>query len=427
MKKNVGLGIKLAVLGILISVLPVFLTNNVYAFDDGDPYQEYEEQAYFSGGGVADSVIYTGATTLASVSVNSQVSNPSALRIEWCPDNSGVVSVNGSGNVVTVRGERAGVAGINVGLYYYDQLYDVMFLQVEVQNQPQQYVSVNGVTISKTSHSMNPGDTIVLTASVLPSNANNQRVTWSSNNPGVAGVDNSGYVRAISSGTAVITVKTEENGFPAYCTITVGGGSYVGHEAVRGVSLNLTTMSLGVGQYMMLIPTVYPADAANKKVYWASDNPAVATVNADGIVAATGVGTTTIHCATADGAKMASAAVTVGAQSLPVNTGFVVTSTTVDPQLNYDTCLKIAAAKKKGTVKVSATAPKSFDATVAAYMAIRPDVKIQCTFPFNGHSFRLTIPAGYNLAALLNPQGNIDWLDLCKLNGQGGIVVTMLK
>ena len=65
------------------------------------------------------------------------------------------------------------------------------------------------------------GNTSQLTATVLPANATNQNVRWSSSNPGVATVDANGVVTAISSGVVTITVMTEDGEHYDTITITV--------------------------------------------------------------------------------------------------------------------------------------------------------------------------------------------------------------
>ena len=90
-------------------------------------------------------------------------------------------------------------------------------------------VSVTGVSLDKSSLSLYEGDTATLTATVAPENAANKAVTWSTSDAGVATVDSSGKVTAVSSGTAAITVTTEDGSKTASCTVTVyresSGGS----------------------------------------------------------------------------------------------------------------------------------------------------------------------------------------------------------
>lgn len=81
-------------------------------------------------------------------------------------------------------------------------------------------VAVTGVTLNKDAISLEVGKTETLTATVAPTNATNNNLTWSSNAEGVATVAD-GVVTAVAEGTAKITVTTEDGGFTATCTVTV--------------------------------------------------------------------------------------------------------------------------------------------------------------------------------------------------------------
>ncbi len=82
-------------------------------------------------------------------------------------------------------------------------------------------VPVSEVTLNKSSLSLVPGAKGFLTATVLPATAANKAVSYSSNDPSVATVDNAGVVSAVAPGTAIITVTTADGGKTATCTVTV--------------------------------------------------------------------------------------------------------------------------------------------------------------------------------------------------------------
>lgn len=81
-------------------------------------------------------------------------------------------------------------------------------------------VHATGVTLDKTSASVKQGKTITLTATVAPADAVNKNVTWSSNDASVATVNN-GVVTGVATGSAKITVTTEDGSHTASCTVTV--------------------------------------------------------------------------------------------------------------------------------------------------------------------------------------------------------------
>jgi beta-glucanase (GH16 family) len=82
-------------------------------------------------------------------------------------------------------------------------------------------VAVTGVSLSSTTASLTVGSTKQLTATIAPTNATNQAVTWSSSNTAYATVSSSGLVTAIAAGTATITVKTTDGSKTATCVVTV--------------------------------------------------------------------------------------------------------------------------------------------------------------------------------------------------------------
>ena len=79
---------------------------------------------------------------------------------------------------------------------------------------------VTAVKLDKTSLTLQETGSDTLTATVEPDNATNKNVTWSSNNPSVATVNN-GVVTAVAPGTAAITATTADGGKTAACTVTV--------------------------------------------------------------------------------------------------------------------------------------------------------------------------------------------------------------
>ncbi|MEP6931162.1 MAG: Ig-like domain-containing protein, partial [Flavobacterium sp.] len=168
-------------------------------------------------------------------------------------------------------------------------------------------IAVTGVTITPTTATLNVGATQQLTPAVAPANATNKTVSYSSNNTGVATVNSGGLITAIASGSATITVTTQDGAKTAVSVITVNSSN----AAVTSVSLSPATVSISVGETQQLTPTILPSNATNKTVSYASNNTGVATVNAAGLVTAVSNGTATITVTTADGNKTNTSAITV--------------------------------------------------------------------------------------------------------------------
>lgn len=179
-------------------------------------------------------------------------------------------------------------------------------------------VFVTGISLNKTSTTLDIGESETLTATVAPSNATNKSVTWSSSNTSVATVSSTGKITAKAAGTATITVKTADGSKTATCKVTVT-------VPVTGVTLNKTSASLAVGKTVTLTATVAPSDATNTSVSWTSSDTSVATVSSAGKITAKASGTATITVKTADGSKTATCEVTVKAKE-PEKPAFVVST-----------------------------------------------------------------------------------------------------
>ncbi len=168
-------------------------------------------------------------------------------------------------------------------------------------------VSVESVGLNTNSLRLSIGEPGQLTAIVNPSNATNKEVTWSSLDPSVATVDDTGKVLGMSAGNAVITVTTKDGSKTATCDVEV----IAPVVNVESIGINLTELSLSPGEASQLTATVNPINATNKKVNWSSSNPTVATVDSTGKVLGLTAGGATITAETEDGARKITCNVTV--------------------------------------------------------------------------------------------------------------------
>ena len=82
-------------------------------------------------------------------------------------------------------------------------------------------IAVTGVTLDKTTLSLQEGATGNLVATVTPSTATDKTVTFASSDAAIATVDNTGKVTAVKPGAADITVTTKDGSKTAVCTLTV--------------------------------------------------------------------------------------------------------------------------------------------------------------------------------------------------------------
>ena len=132
-------------------------------------------------------------------------------------------------------------------------------------------IDVESVTLDQKEATLTVGKSLTLKATVLPDNASDKTVTWTSNNTSVATVSN-GEVKAVGVGSASITASA--GGKNATCTITVKE-AYID---VTSVTLSQTSLSLLEGEKATITATVKPSDATDKTVTWKSSDEKIVTV-----------------------------------------------------------------------------------------------------------------------------------------------------
>jgi hypothetical protein len=150
--------------------------------------------------------------------------------------------------------------------------------------------------------------TATLTATVSPANATDKSVKWTSGASDIATVSDTGVVTAVATGTAIITVTTNDGKFTDTCTVKVDSTKQ--GVVISEVKLSETTKTLAVNETFKLTATIVPKEAdKGQTVTWTSDSTDIATVT-NGAVTAVKAGSARIT-ATVDGVESAPCTVTV--------------------------------------------------------------------------------------------------------------------
>ena len=178
------------------------------------------------------------------------------------------------------------------------------------------YVPIDSISITPSALKLAPGESGILTANILPSNATDTTVSWNSSNVTIATIDQLGIVTAIAAGETTITAVTTDGSFEAVASVTVA-------TPVTGLTINPQSEEINIGSTAIFTASISPSNATDTTVAWTSSNEAIATIDQSGIVTALTVGETTITAVTTDGSFEAVASVTV----LSVR----VTGVTMDP------------------------------------------------------------------------------------------------
>lgn len=137
--------------------------------------------------------------------------------------------------------------------------------------------AVKEVSLDQTSVEMSKSQSVQLTATIGPDDINvPYTVEWTSSDPSVASVDDTGLVTALKGGETVITVKAGD--VSATCAVQV---------VLKAVGIEVTpaSASMQVNKTLQLTASLIPSDATDTFSFvWSSSNPAVASVDENGMV-----------------------------------------------------------------------------------------------------------------------------------------------
>ena len=138
-------------------------------------------------------------------------------------------------------------------------------------------IQIENIELSIDNTTINKGDTKKLNVKIIPEEAKDLEVVYTSSNPNVVTVDNNGNIKGISSGEAVITVKAKNSNAQAQINIKV-------YSKVTGIVVNENDVSIQIGDSFKLKAEVEPDDADNKEISYISENTDIAIVEEDGTI-----------------------------------------------------------------------------------------------------------------------------------------------
>lgn len=135
-------------------------------------------------------------------------------------------------------------------------------------------VEVTGISIDSYSATITVANTFNVNATVIPADADNQNVIWTSSKKSVATVDQTGRITAISKGSAWIIATTEDGGFNAICKVTVINRKFTATWYVDGNKYAENVVEEGA----VLPKPVNPSKLGHNFIGWKDANGQLTTV-----------------------------------------------------------------------------------------------------------------------------------------------------
>ena len=333
--------------------------------------------------GQTEAIAFTNRNDGLQLTPDIQPADAANKALVWTSSDVSVVTVSDSGLVTVVA---PGVATVTVRSV--SDPHVTAACQVTVKQ------GVTSVTLNESGINGYSSDTepILLTYKTQPSDAYDRSVTWTSSNPAVVTVSDTGVLTIHGAGTATITCASHSNpAVTASCDVTI-------RQAVDSITLSQTTIACQNADTapIQLTATVLPANAANRDVIWTSSNENVATVTDTGLVTIVGTGTANITCtsvispavkATCQvGVNQAVYALTLNDHAVTCfddETDQILLTAVVQPGIAYDKSVtwtssdpSVATVSQSGAVTINSAGT----ATITCASVSSPSVKDTCVF-----------------------------------------------
>jgi len=214
--------------------------------------------------------------------------------ITWASSDEAVATVNAEGKVTAVALGEATVTATCGEVSTY--------CTVTVVATP-----AESITISQETATLKVGETVELTATVMPEDATDKTVSWTSSDEAVATVDAEGKVTAVALGEAEITATAADgSGISANCLVTV--------NPVLAESLIISPESWNgvVNESFRITAVVKPDNTTDKTLMWSTNDATIATVDDNGLVSVLKEGSCRITVATVDGSNLTAECIITG-------------------------------------------------------------------------------------------------------------------
>lgn len=248
---------------------------------------------------IANVTISPSNTTLnidetCQLKVNIYPSNASYKNITWSTNNN-CVTVSNNGFVKAIK---AGTA--KVYCYVTESNGNVWdnYCTVTV-SEP---ILIESINLSNNRLEIEEGETYALSATVVPDNANNKELKWSTDNTSVISIDSDGLIHALKPGVCNVICSTSDgSNLSSLCNVIVTEAKP--KILVSELILDKTNIIVGLNETVRLNCEILPENASNKEIEWSSWHSDIATV-CDGILEAQKVGTTVISATSTDGSNV---------------------------------------------------------------------------------------------------------------------------
>jgi len=168
-------------------------------------------------------------------------------------------------------------------------------------------ILVSSITVTSSGSSISTnGQTMQMSATVLPSNAANKGVAWSVSDTSLASIDQTGLLTPLKNGNVIVTATAMDgSNVKGTKTITLSNQTIKITDLMLSTSTGSTTLKKG-GYTMTIIPTITPSNATNQTITWSVDSTKYATIDNNGVLTSKSISgkTVIVTATTTDGSNI---------------------------------------------------------------------------------------------------------------------------
>ncbi len=252
-------------------------------------------------------------------------------KISYISENEKIASVNGVGRITAVS---VGTTTITATCGSVSEQFILTVKEAQLEKS-----DVIDIEISNFENTLEVGKSMTISAVIVPSEISDQTVTYVTETPEIASVNQSGEIKGLSVGEAVITVKAGQVTKKLELKVKMG---------TSAINLNTNYLVMKKGDRFDLKTKAYPLESNQDMVFKSLDTNVVE-VSSDGRITAKGIGSTMIMVSNTD----MSNAVTIivnedDVQGTVTNTGQNVELVSDD---KYSSFLRLFAEQEQVTIK----------------------------------------------------------------------------
>ena len=234
--------------------------------------------------------------------------------LEWKSSDDNIVSVSSNGTLKAVEAGSAIIlvtdkgTGLNTSITINvvdneitnEETIDnndlVALTDEDIINEEDLSISVEEIKLNTTKLNVYVDDIKKISATVLPSNATDKTLSYSSSDSSIAEVNKNGYIIAKKKGICNVFVTSSDGNVTASLTVNVIGKKI----EIKDFKIAEDKLSLDINETYMLTKKIYPENASDQKITDSVSNPRVVSVEDNGKVKAKYPGTATIVAVTRD-------------------------------------------------------------------------------------------------------------------------------